>query len=243
MRYKATIEYNGSEFSGWQRQKDARSIQGELEKILQLLFREEITITAAGRTDSGVHALGQVIHFDVEYPRLQPFQIMNAVNNHLRDSLIAITNVEIVDETFDARFSAKRRHYQYRIINRRAPLTIYRKLCWHLFQPLDFDLMLEQAKYLIGKHDFQSFRSAKCSASNALRTLDQFDIVKNGEEILFSISARSFLHNQVRIMVGTLVAIALGAQSSVPEILLKRNRCYAGPTAPAHGLYLVKIDY
>ncbi|KYH12226.1 tRNA pseudouridine(38-40) synthase TruA [Neorickettsia sp. 179522] len=243
MRYKATVEYVGTGFSGWQRQMFVPSVQEELESVLSFLLKEKIAVSVAGRTDAGVHALGQVFHFDVRESALQPFQIVNAVNYHLKEKLIVLLSMEVVDETFDARFSAIRRHYQYRIINRKTPLAVFRNRCWHVPWKLDLDFMREQAQCLVGRHDFQSFRSSKCGASNAIRTLDRLEVEKNGEEIIFYASAKSFLHHQVRIMVGTLVAIASGKLVSVTEILSKRNRCCAGPTAPPCGLYFLKVDY
>ncbi|MDN5247863.1 MAG: tRNA pseudouridine(38-40) synthase TruA [Wolbachia endosymbiont of Tyrophagus putrescentiae] len=245
MRYKITIEYNGSNFSGWQRQKHSvYSIQEVVEKAIFNFTGEEVTLYCGGRTDAGVHALGQVAHFDI-CREFEPYRARNAINYHLRSTAVSILNVEVVDDTFHARFSAKKRHYEYRVINRYAPAVLENGYVWQVFKSLDVDIMREAARYLIGKHDLSSFRSKDCQAKDPVKTIDSIEIVQNGNHIYIKISALSFLHNQVRIIVGTLVEF--GQNKTDPQemqkILNQRERSAAGITAPPFGLYLVKIDY
>lgn len=245
MRYKITIEYNGSDFSGWQKQKHStNSIQETIENAIFNFIGERVTLCCGGRTDAGVHALGQVAHFDIKV-EFEPYRVRNAINYHLKSTAVSILNVEIVDDTFHARFSAKKRYYEYRIINRYAPAVLKAGYVWQVFKPLDVNIMREAAKYLLGKHDLSSFRSKDCQAKNPVKTIDTIDIIQNGDCINIKISALSFLHNQVRIIVGTLVEF--GKNKTSPQEMLKILNQYtrnaAGITAPPFGLYLVKVEY
>ncbi|MDR1139197.1 MAG: tRNA pseudouridine(38-40) synthase TruA [Rickettsiales bacterium] len=245
MRYKITIEYNGSSFSGWQKQQhSADSIQEAIENAIFNFSGEKVTLYCGGRTDAGVHALGQVAHFDMER-EFELYRIRNAINYHLKSIPIVVLNAEVVDDEFHARFSAKKRHYEYRIINRYAPAALEAGYVWQVFNPLDVNIMREAAKYLLGKHNLSSFCSKDCQAANPVRTIDDIETVQNGSHIYIKISAISFLHNQVRIIVGTLVEF--GKNKTNPQemlnILNQRKRNAAGVTAPPCGLYLVKIDY
>ncbi|QKX01502.1 tRNA pseudouridine(38-40) synthase TruA [Wolbachia endosymbiont of Cruorifilaria tuberocauda] len=245
MRYKITAEYNGSSFSGWQKQQhSANSIQETIENAIFNFSGEQITLHCAGRTDAGVHALGQVAHFDMER-EFNLHKIRAAINYHLKSIPVVVLNVEIVDNAFHSRFSAKKRHYEYRIINRYAPIALEAGYVWQIFAPLDVNTMRKAAKHLIGKHDLSSFCSKSCQAKNLIRTIDDIEIVQNGNHIYIKISAISFLHNQVRIIVGTLVEF--GKNKTDPQeminILNQRKRKSSGMTAPPCGLYLVKVDY
>lgn len=243
-RYKCTVEYDGSGFCGWQRQEHAPSVQQSIEEAILAFCGEEITITTAGRTDAGVHATGQVIHLDLATAQ-DPFKIMSAVNHHIKPLPVAILDAAEVSPEFHARFGAQKRYYIYRIINRRAPLTIEVNRAWQVPVHLDEKLMQEAANYLLGHHDFTSFRDTECQAKSALKTMDEIRIVREGEEIKIYVSAKSFLHHMVRNITGTLKMVGEGkwAPEYMLEILAAKNRSAAGPTAPACGLYLVKVDY
>ncbi|MDG7056266.1 MAG: tRNA pseudouridine(38-40) synthase TruA [Wolbachia endosymbiont of Meromenopon meropis] len=245
MRYKITIEYNGSNFHGWQKQRHStNSIQEIIENAIANFSGEKISLHCGGRTDAGVHALGQVAHFDMN-KKFDSYKIRNAINYHLKSVPIVVLNAEIVDNKFHARFSAKKRHYEYRIINRYAPLALEAGYVWQVFNPLEINIMCKAAEYLLGKHDLSSFRSRECQAVSPIRTIDNIEIKQNGSHIYINISAISFLHNQVRIIVGTLVEF--GKKKINPKemlnILKQRKRSHAGITAPSCGLYLLKIDY
>ncbi|QKX02569.1 tRNA pseudouridine(38-40) synthase TruA [Wolbachia endosymbiont of Dirofilaria (Dirofilaria) immitis] len=245
MRYKIITEYNGSSFSGWQKQQhSANSIQETIENAIFNFSGEKTTLYCGGRTDAGVHALGQVAHFDMER-EFESHKIRNAINYYLKSIPVVILDVEIVDNAFHSRFSAKKRHYEYRIINRYAPTALEAGYVWQVFNPLDVDIMRKAAKHLLGKHNLSSFRSKNCQAKNPIRTIDDIEITQNGNHIYIKISAISFLHNQVRIIVGTLVKF--GKNRTNPQemlnILNQHKRKAAGVTAPPCGLYLVKIDY
>jgi tRNA pseudouridine38-40 synthase len=262
-RYKITIEYDGTPFAGWQIQANAPSIQGELARAVEALSGTYVVPRGAGRTDAGVHARGQVAHFDLE--RAYPAKTMrDALNFHLRPAPIAILDCEIVDESFDARFSAKARHYLYRIVNsfdarfsakarhylyrivnRRARLALDRDRAWQVVVPLDAAAMHEAAQHLIGRHDFTTFRSSQCQGKSPLRTLDRLDVARDGEDIFIAASARSFLHHQVRSMAGSLKLVGEGKwrPEDMRRTLEARNRAACGPVAPACGLYFMKVDY
>lgn len=246
MRYKLTIEYDGTDLVGWQKQQEGKSAQEYLETALFNFTRQKSEIYAAGRTDAGVHALAQVAHFDLNTD-MPPFRIREAFNANLRDMAapVAVIDVEQVPDEFHARFSAKGRGYVYRILNRRARTVLLENRVWHVAYPLDVDLMREGANYLLGHHDFSSFRGAGCQALSPLKTLDKLDIVQNGDEIEFIVEARSFLYHQVRNMVGTLKMV--GDKHLTPDdiktILESKCRAKAGVTAPACGLYLNKVMY
>jgi tRNA pseudouridine38-40 synthase len=246
MRIKLFIEYDGTNYVGWQKQKKGISIQNEIEICLKKLFKKEITLYVAGRTDSGVHAKEQVAHFDID-SKIKPSKISSAINFYLKESnnTISILESQKVDELFHSRFSARKRTYFYRILNRKSPSPLLINRTWFVPYSLDVSVMLEASKSLIGKHDFNSFRSSQCQAKNSIRSLEEINILRKEDEIHFSISARSFLHNQVRIIVGSLVNIGrkYWQKDKLNEILAKKSRTSAGPTAPPHGLYLEKISY
>lgn len=243
-KYKCIVEYDGTNFYGWQRQTHAISVQETIENAIKLFCGENIQIHASGRTDAGVHATGQVIHFNLSHAH-QPFKIMSAINHHIRPQSISILSVEEIGEDFHARYSAQKRYYIYRIINRRAPLSLDNKRAWHVPVTLNNKLMQEAANFLLGKHDFTSFRDSECQAKSPIKTLDEVLIQKNGEIIEIHISAKSFLHHMVRNITGTLKLIGEGKWQPeyIMEILAAKNRSSAGPTAPAHGLYFTKVDY
>ena len=246
MRYKLTIEYDGTSLLGWQRQLDGPSVQQYLEEILAKLNGFHREIVSAGRTDAGVHALGQVAHIDLER-EMEPWKIREAFNGNLQaaEVPVSVLDVEAVDDNFNARFSAKKRAYIYRILNRRAPSPLLRNRVWWVPRPLDIELMRQGAKYLLGYHDFSSFRAAACQAKSPVKTLDKLDISRQGEEVIFNVEARSFLHHQVRNFVGTLKLVGEGrlTPEDVKHILEAKDRSAAGPTAPASGLYLAKVEY
>ncbi len=243
-RYKIVIEYDGGPFVGWQRQASGASIQGEIEEAIKKFCGEHVTLQAAGRTDSGVHALGQVAHFDLEKEQ-RADKIRDAVNFHLKPQPIAIISAEPVPDDFEARFSATARHYRYVIENRRAPLALEKGRAWLVPQPLDADLMHEAAQYLIGKHDFTTFRASQCQAKSPIRTLDRLDVRRFGTTIEITASALSFLHHQVRSMVGSLKMVGAGKWPPVKirKVLEAKDRAQCGAIAPADGLYLVSVDY
>jgi len=243
-RYKFTVEYDGTPFVGWQTQKNGLSIQEVMEAAFLALGGEDIRLRGAGRTDSGVHALGQVVHADLSRA-WRPDLLREALNAHMRPHPIAVLLAEEVPDTFDARFSAIRRHYLYRLINRRAPLAIDAGRAWHLKRKLNAQAMHDAAQLLLGEHDFSTFRDSQCQAASPVRTLERFDVAQYGEEIQFRLSARSFLHRQVRSMVGSLENVGSGKwQARDMKAALDacdRRRC--GPVAPPEGLYLTQVDY
>jgi tRNA pseudouridine38-40 synthase len=242
-RYRLTIEYHGGPFVGWQRQENGPSVQGALEAALARLG-ESATVTGAGRTDAGVHATGQVAHADLSRD-WEPFRLAQALNHHLLPAPVAVLAAARVADGFHARFSAVRRHYLYRIVCRRAPLTLDAGLAWRVAYPLDTDAMREGAAALVGRHDFTTFRSAQCQAVSPVKTLDGIAIERDGNEVRFRLHARSFLHNQVRSIVGTLERVGAGRWPAerVSEALAARNRAACGPVAPPDGLYLTRVDY
>jgi tRNA pseudouridine38-40 synthase len=243
-RYKLTIEYDGGLFFGWQRQADGPSVQAALEAAVMGFCGEAATVHGAGRTDSGVHALAQVAHLDLARDPA-PDKMRDALNFHLRPAPVAVTAVERVRAGFDARRSARERVYLYRIVNRRGPLALDRGRAWHLPRALDDDAMAGAAARLLGCHDFTSFRASRCQAKSSVRTLDALDVSRAGSEIRIEARARSFLHHQVRNMVGTLRLVGEGKWTAddVTAALEARDRVAGGPTAPAEGLYLVKVRY
>jgi tRNA pseudouridine38-40 synthase len=244
-RYKVTIEYDGGPFVGWQRQENGMTVQQALEEALAAFTSEIVVVKGAGRTDSGVHALGQVAHFDLATERTTDV-VRDALNAHLRPHPIAILSADQVGDDFDARFSAVRRHYLYRLSDRRAPAVIHRGRVWWVGgQTLDAASMHEAAQALVGKHDFTTFRSADCQAKSPVKTLDRLDVSREGGEVVVRADARSFLHNQVRSMVGALKRVGEGKWpvAAVGEALEARERARSGPVAPPQGLYLVAVDY
>jgi tRNA pseudouridine38-40 synthase len=243
-RYRLTIEYDGTPFSGWQRQTNAPSVQQALEQAIAAMSGETVTTQAAGRTDSGVHALGQVAHFDLS-KHWDPFRIREALNYHLRPAPVAILEAEAVDDDFEARFSATARHYEYRILTRRAPPIIERNHVWHVPKQLDAQAMDHAAGLILGSHDFTTFRSSECQANSPLRTLDVFAVRRELDHIVVTASARSFLHHQVRSMVGSLRLVGEGKWSPADfrAALDARDRTRCGAMAPSAGLYLTGVDY
>ncbi len=243
-RYKLTIEYDGTPFVGWQCQTNGLAVQEAVERALTAVSPGPVTIRGAGRTDAGVHATGQVAHADM--PRAwRPFSLGEAVNAHLRPLPVCVTAVAEVADDFDARFSAVRRHYLYRLVNRRAPLALQAGRAWLVKRPLDADAMQAAAQRLVGRHDFSTFRDSECQADSPVRTLERFDVSREGELILLRLAARSFLHRQVRSMVGSLEHVGAGAWSAddLAAALEARDRRRCGQVAPAAGLYLVGVDY
>ena len=243
-RYKLTIEYDGTPFVGWQRQADALSVQQALEEAIEKFSGEAVRTQTAGRTDAGVHARGQVAHFDLSRP-WDPFRISEALNFHLKPHPVAILACEAVSEAFEARFTAKARHYEYRILNRRARPALEADKVWHVAVPLDADAMHIAAQALVGRHDFTTFRSAQCQANSPIRTLDRLDVRREGDLIVIQASARSFLHHQVRSMTGSLKLVGEGRWTSedLRAALDAHDRARCGAMAPSAGLYLMRVDY
>ena len=241
--YKIIVEYDGTNFVGWQQQANGHSIQSALQESVFKLSGEKVVIYGAGRTDAGVHAYCQSASFSIN-KKIATDVIRDGLNQHLRPKLISIQKAELVDEDFHARFSAKKRWYEYKIINRRSPLTIDANRAWCVHKKLNIEKMKSESFSFLGKHDLNAFRSAHCQSKNSIKTIDSINIENEDEKILFQVSAKSFLHSQVRIMVGTLVDIAKGnINKTILDIINSKNREIAGQTAPAHGLYLKKIDY
>jgi len=243
-RFRLLVEYDGTGFVGWQRQENGPSIQQAIEDAVFAFCAERVSSVAAGRTDAGVHALGQVVHLDLARETTAD-TLRDAANFHLKPQPIAILAAEAVNGDFHARFSATGRRYLYRIVNRRAPLAIDRNRAWQVTTALDAAAMHEAAQRLVGNRDFTSFRSSICQAASPVKTLDQLDIEREGEEIRIRAAARSFLHHQVRNMVGTLKLVGEGRwrAQDVSTALEARSRSAAGPTAPAEGLFLAEVRY
>jgi tRNA pseudouridine38-40 synthase len=244
MRYKLTIEYDGTSFYGFQIQDALPTIQGEIEKALCKLTFNPVRVYGAGRTDQGVHARGQVAHIDLD-KEWDPHKLKFGLNHYLRKTMVCILNVEPVSDDFHARFGAKYKQYMYRIINRQACLTLDKNRAWHVPVDLNLSLMHEGAQIFVGQHDFSSFRDSDCQAKSPFRTIDKAKVEKEGEEIRIIFEGKSFLHHQVRNMVGTLKLLGQGrfSLSDVENILKAKDRKKAGPTAPSEGLYLMWIDY
>jgi len=243
-RYRVILEYDGTPFVGWQVQAQGPSVQGRLAEAVRKFAGETASPRGAGRTDAGVHALAQVAHFDLarEWP---PHTVRAAVNFHLKPDPIAVIDCAIVPDAFDARFSAVARHYRYRILARPAPPVLDRDRVWWVPQRLDAGAMGKAARVLVGRHDFTTFRAAGCQAKSPLKTLDRLSVTAAGDEIVIEASARSFLHNQVRSMVGSLKLVGEGKwdANDLAAALAARNRAACAAVAPARGLYLVKVDY
>jgi len=245
-RYKLTLEYDGSSYAGWQRQANAPSIQAAVETAILKFCGESVTLTTAGRTDAGVHARAQIAHVDLV--RIWSLStIFNALNAHLRmaGESIAILAVEAVGDDFNARFSAIRRHYCYHILNRRAPSALTAKRLWWLPKPLNIHAMQAATKCLVGYHDFTTFRASHCQAKSPMRSLERLDICVEGDEIKIYASARSFLHHQVRSLVGSLIEVGCGRWhiADMASALQARDRRRCGRIAPPYGLYLIGVDY
>ncbi len=253
IRWKLTIEYKGTIYSGWQRQTEAPSVQQAIEEAITAFCGQNITIHVAGRTDAGVHARGQVAHFDLDYGgrALSGFELMKALNAHLVTQETCVLKAETVPDDFHARFSATNKLYRYRILNRSAFPSIEAGLAWHIKQPLDVRSMQIAAKNLVGYHDFTTFRDSECQAKSPMKTLDRLDIsacdydVAGGVEIMIEAEGRSFLHHQMRNIAGTLSLVGHGKwkPDDVKKALEAKDRTKGGPTAPPEGLYLVRVDY
>jgi len=243
-RFALTVEYDGRPFMGWQRQDHGPSVQASIERAAKEILQEDVTVHAAGRTDAGVHALGMRAHLDVTRA-ITPFRLMEALNARLRPDPVAILDCAIVPDDWHARFSCLARHYEYRIICRRAPLTWEKGLAWRVPQELDAGAMHDAAQLLVGRHDFTTFRSAHCQSDSPVKTLDRLDVVRDGARISVFASARSFLHHQVRSMVGCLELVGQGKWSRQDlEIALKAaDRAALGFNAPPDGLYFLRADY
>jgi tRNA pseudouridine38-40 synthase len=243
-RYKITVEYDGTSYAGWQKQKQQPSIQGEIERALSEFLQEKVEIYGSGRTDSGVHALGQVAHFDLPKEYSED-TIIKAVNFYLKSQPISILSCEQVNLEFHARFSAKKRYYCYHIINRLSPLTVDLNRAWHIIERLDIQQMQKAAEMLEGTHDFSSFRTSLCQAKSPIKILDYIKITCKKDKITFEIRAQSFLHNMVRNIIGVLRMVGNGKWSlaDLQKHLDAKDTSIRKPTAPAHGLYLWKVDF
>tara|TARA_Y200000002_G_scaffold150240_1_gene124201 strand:- start:62 stop:811 length:750 start_codon:yes stop_codon:yes gene_type:complete len=246
-RIKIIIEYDGSDYVGWQNQKNGKSIQGEIEKALLELFNKKINLSGAGRTDAGVHARGQVAHFDIEYKNIDIKKLCKSLNYILskNKNRITILKCSLEKNNFHSRFSVRKKKYVYKILNRSTNSYLYEKKVWFIPTKLDLEKMIKASSFLVGKFDFNAFRSSHCQASQSLRSVEKIIIKKRKDIIDLNFAGKSFLHNQVRIMVGTLVSVGRGRieVDKVKEILDSRDRTKAGPTAPPDGLYLEKIIY
>ena len=243
-RYKLTIEYDGTSFFGWQSQKGGGAVQDVLEDAIEKLCGTRLRVQAAGRTDAGVHALGQVAHLDLENT-MRPDRLRDALNALMRPHTVAIVDAVEVPDTFEARFSAIRRHYLYRIVNRRAPLTLDRGQAWLVNKPLNADAMHDAAQVFVGTHDFTTFRSTLCQAKSPVKTMEELSVSRYGEDIEIIARSRSFLHNQVRSLVGSLKLVGEGkwTRRDIERALKAKDRAACGPVSPPDGLYLLKVDY
>ncbi len=241
-RFKINLEYDGTNLIGWQENQDGPSVQSLLQNAIFQFCGEKVTVFSAGRTDAGVHAVNMVAHFDLEKDQ-EPETVMRAMNFYLVEKPVAVLNCEQVSDDFHSRFSCVARHYKYIVINRSSPVVLQKNRAWWVPQKLDINAMKKAAQKLVGKHDFTSFRAAQCQSKSPIKTLDSVSITQSGDEIIFEFSARSFLHHQVRNMVGTLVEIGMGKPYDIDEIFAAKNRSAAGINAPACGLYFVKADY
>ncbi len=246
MRYKLTIEYDGTNYCGFQKQFDIleKSVEEVLEDAVFKLAQEKVKIIASGRTDAGVHALGQVVHFDLS-KNLPDYKMVLGLNSYLHGTDVVAIACESVDENFHARFNSKMRHYSYKIVNRIAPLTLQKHYAWQVSRQLDLGAMITAAQFLIGEHDFSSFRDSQCQGKSPVKTISKIEISQSGSEILVKVSAKSFLHHMVRNIVGTLVWVGSGKLTAldVKKILEAKDRTKSGPNAPACGLYFLGVDY
>lgn len=243
-RYRLTLEYDGGPFVGWQRQAEGVSVQGALETAIEKLSGERVTVTGAGRTDAGVHALGQVAHFDLA-KQFEAGKVRDALNHYLRPDPVVVLDAVEADGEFHARFSATARHYLFRILNRRAPPALEDGRVWHVSPTLDAEAMHAAAQMLVGQHDFTTFRAAECQSASPVKTLDRLDVSRRADEIHIEASARSFLHHQIRSFAGTLKLVGEGKWSprDVADALAAKDRARCGPVSPPDGLYLVRVDY
>ncbi len=243
-RFKLVVEYDGTPFCGWQFQTTDRSVQQAIEEAVLKFSGQALRVQAAGRTDAGVHATHQVVHLDLD-KEWRPDTVRDAINAHLKPEPVSILSATRVPDDFNARMSARKRHYLYRIVNRRPPVALDMNRVWQVPWPLDSDAMHEAAQVLVGKHDFSTFRAAECQAASPVKTLDRLDVERIGDEIRLFASARSFLHHQVRSMTGSLVHVGSGkwTKADLRDALDSRDRARCGPMAPPSGLYLIGVDY
>ena len=246
-RIKLKIEYDGTEYVGWQAQRNGVSIQGEIEESLKQIFNQEIKLYVAGRTDAGVHALGQVAHFDIENLSIETDKIFKALNFFLKKKKNKITILEskIVNKNFHSRFSVRKKYYLYQVFNRETQSYIQENKVWFIPQKINIERMKNASKFFLGKNDLNAFRSIDCQAKSSIRTIDEIKIKKESDFIKLRISGKSFLHNQVRIMVGTLIQVGkeILKETDIERIIQSKDRKNAGPTAPPSGLYLERILY
>jgi tRNA pseudouridine38-40 synthase len=243
-RYRLTIEYDGTNFFGWQTQPNAATVQGVLETAIERLHGQSISVHGAGRTDTGVHALAQIAHFDS--PKVwEPFELANAINGNVRPHLVSVLAAEEVSPKFEARFDANKRRYLYRILNRRSPATLDKYKMWQVPTALNVDAMHEAAQYLVGTHDFTTFRAAECQAASPVKTLERLDVMRFDDMVEIRAEARSFLHHQVRSIVGSLVRVGQGRWPIIEmkNALEAKDRTRCGPVCPPDGLYLVEVLY
>jgi len=245
VRYKLTLEYDGGPFSGWQRLGEGPSVQAAIEGAVERLTGARCEVVGSGRTDAGVHAMGQAAHVDIEKSFVSPQRLADALNAHLRPHPIAVLHAQEAAPHFHARFDAVRRVYLYSILNRRAPAALARGKVWRIARRLDADAMHAAAQRLVGRHDFTTFRDSQCQAKSPVKTLERCDVVRHDESVQVWCEARSFLHRQVRSIVGTLAEVGLGKMNAddVAAALAARDRARCGPVAPAEGLYLMRVDY
>ena len=241
-RYKVILEYDGTDLIGWQENRQGPSVQSILSDAIFGFCKQRPDIVGAGRTDAGVHAIAMVAHFDLD-GNTDANTVMRALNFYLVNKPVSVLDCEIVADNFNARFDCVKRHYIYIVLNRGAAPVLDKNRVWWVPRKLNMTAMKRAGEKLIGKHDFTSFRAAECQAKSPIKTLDECKITKRGDEIIFEFSARSFLHHQVRNMVGTLVEIGIGKPLDIDEIFAAKDRSAAGPTAPADGLYFVSADY
>jgi tRNA pseudouridine38-40 synthase len=241
-RYKLTLEYDGTELIGWQENRQGPSVQSLLKDAIEKFCGTRTDVVAAGRTDSGVHAIAMVAHFDIDAAHTAQ-TVMRALNFYLVGKPVSVLSCETVSDDFNARFDCVARHYKYIVLNRSAAPVLNKNRVYWVPRALDINAMRSAAEKLIGNHDFTSFRASECQAKSPIKTLDKIEITKIGDEIIFEFSARSFLHHMVRNIVGTLIEIGLGKQYDIDAVFAARNRSAAGPTAPASGLYFIRADY
>lgn len=244
-RWKLVIEYDGNDFVGWQSQENGTSVQQVLEQAVLKLSGQNVRFHVAGRTDSGVHAMGQVAHFDIADKDYTEREMRNALNVYVRPHHVSVLDAEKVSDEFHARFGAEKRYYRYVVLCRSAPPAIGRQYMWHVHRPLDIDAMRQAAAHFIGTHDYSSFRASECQTKSPIRTMDAITITQDGDKVYFDFEARSFLHHQVRNIMGTLKRVGDGSwhPDKIIEILAAKSRSAAGPTAPAHGLFFIRVDY